>query len=89
MIVESKQATKYVTKIPPKIIQNVPTLTPARKGDFGSDSASSSLDLSSMASCVLPMVLAVDFLLDLTWLDARDPSFARLYRRGPRSMAVS
>lgn len=65
------------------------TLTFARNGDLGFVSESSSLGDPGMAEWVLPIVLANDFRRDLTWLEARDPPLTWLYRRGPRSMAVS
>jgi hypothetical protein len=85
IIVESKQATKYDVKMLPKISQNLATLTPARNGDFGSSSSSSSLIV-----CSLPTVLVKDFFREmLARLDLLDSFFMMLYFRGPRSIAVS
>jgi len=78
MIVESKHATKFPVRTPLKMSQKVLTLTPARKGDLGFDSASSSLDGERRASLVLPIVLASDFLRDLMRLESRELTFAKL-----------
>lgn len=87
--VPSKQATKYETRIPEKMSQNLVTLTPARNGDFCIDLSSPGSSPSPITSRKLPTVLAKDFRRLLARLEDRYCDLSVPYFLGPRSIAVS